>query len=181
MEFKEQYKHPNWQKKRLEALTGADYVCQRCYDGDSQLHVHHKRYVKGRKIWEYATGELEVLCESCHELAHGEKEVLQSLIADLPSEAISEIISLVAGYCSVAIGPAGIETSHVIGFVGQNRVVDAGILAGLSSNTCDNALSIRLAKEIYQAKEEGREIKFSYLAQPHSYIDYRSHREEALK
>lgn len=27
MDFKEQYKHPAWQKKRLEALNAADFSC----------------------------------------------------------------------------------------------------------------------------------------------------------
>lgn len=66
MDFKDQYKHPMWQKKRLEALNDAGFMCQRCCGDEEQLHVHHKVYVKGRKIWEYAISELSVLCESCH-------------------------------------------------------------------------------------------------------------------
>jgi hypothetical protein len=97
--WKDQYKHPLWQKTRAESLDAASYTCQRCGDKESQLHVHHKRYVKGRMIWEYGIEELEVLCEPCHELSHAEKDALQEFIARLPSEAIPEILGLLIGYC----------------------------------------------------------------------------------
>jgi len=106
MEWKDQYKHPNWQRRRAEALESAEYKCQRCGDTETQLHVHHKRYIKGRMVWEYGTGELEVLCEPCHELSHAEKDALQEFIARLPSEAIPEILGLLLGYCEERPYPA---------------------------------------------------------------------------
>ena len=51
--FSAQYKHPLWQKKRLEALSGSGFECQNCGSKDDQLHVHHKSYVKGRNVWDY--------------------------------------------------------------------------------------------------------------------------------
>lgn len=105
--FSAQYKHPLWQKKRLEALENAGFSCQRCYDQESTLHVHHKRYVKGRMLWEYTDLELEALCESCHEEAHAEKELLNQILVSIPSEGVGAIASIVAGYCSHASGPAG--------------------------------------------------------------------------
>lgn len=68
--FKNQYKHPLWQKKRLEVLESHEYRCQFCGDGDSELHVHHLRYVSGRNVWEYDLDELSCLCESCHKYIH---------------------------------------------------------------------------------------------------------------
>jgi hypothetical protein len=68
--FFAQYQHPQWQKKRLERLEAAQFECSNCGDTESQLHVHHKRYVKGRKVWEYDDCELEVLCDKCHSEQH---------------------------------------------------------------------------------------------------------------
>jgi hypothetical protein len=70
MTYKEQLLHPNWQRKRLEALSAVDFTCQGCYGKDETLHVHHKHYVKGRMAWEYDLTELAVLCEGCHEAEH---------------------------------------------------------------------------------------------------------------
>lgn len=100
--WSEQYRHPLWQKKRLEAMTAADFVCQHCFDGETQLHVHHKRYVKGRMVWEYEINELEVLCEPCHEEAHAMKDVLHDVISGVhPMMAPwREAAAVVAGfYC----------------------------------------------------------------------------------
>lgn len=99
IKWKDQYKHPNWQRKRAESLESAGYKCQRCGDTETQLHVHHKRYVKGRLIWEYENHELQVLCEPCHEQSHAEKDAFQEFIAMLPSQAIPEILGLILGYC----------------------------------------------------------------------------------
>ncbi len=95
MNFFDQYKHPNWQKKRLEVLEAAGFECESCGSVDEQLHVHHKRYIKGRKIWEYSTKELAVLCESCHAETHHAKKLLDEILADAP---ICEVLSLVAGF-----------------------------------------------------------------------------------
>lgn len=44
-----------------------DFTCQHCGRKDRTLHVHHKRYVKVWKPWEYLDGDLVTLCERCHE------------------------------------------------------------------------------------------------------------------
>lgn len=80
MTYAEQLKHPNWQRKRLEALNLADFQCSDCGDKETTLHVHHKQYVKGRKAWEYEQGELQVLCENCHQHRHVAEENLQVLL-----------------------------------------------------------------------------------------------------
>ncbi|WP_411888314.1 hypothetical protein [Hydrocarboniphaga effusa] len=38
------------------------------------LQVHHKKYVKGLKAWEYPTGDCETLCKGCHGEEHGHVE-----------------------------------------------------------------------------------------------------------
>ena len=42
--FSEQYKHPLWQKKRLEILEFSEFTCDNCGDTESQLHIHHRAY-----------------------------------------------------------------------------------------------------------------------------------------
>ena len=70
-EYAELLKKPQWQKRRLQMLEKADWRCVECGAEDQQLHVHHKRYIAGAKPWEYGDEDLAVLCEQCHEKAHG--------------------------------------------------------------------------------------------------------------
>lgn len=109
MDFSEQYKHPLWQKKRLEAMEHAGFQCQSCYDEENQLHVHHKRYFKGRMIWEYDLEDLEVLCNGCHEVAHEEKDQLSYLLSRIDSAGLRELIGLISGYCRSIDGPLRID------------------------------------------------------------------------
>lgn len=79
--YADQLKHPNWQRKRLEALSAADFTCKSCEAKEKTLHVHHKKYVKGRKAWEYSLSELEVLCEDCHGLEHDDRDLMEDLLS----------------------------------------------------------------------------------------------------
>jgi Zn finger protein HypA/HybF involved in hydrogenase expression len=68
--YSEQVKSPLWQKKRLEVLNLRGFKCEICGNEKDQLHVHHRFYIKGRKIHEYDNDVLQVLCEKCHESEH---------------------------------------------------------------------------------------------------------------
>jgi hypothetical protein len=68
--YSDQYKDPRWQKKRLEILERDGFTCCRCGDKDSQLHVHHIRYIRGKKVWDYDNKMLLTLCSDCHEVTH---------------------------------------------------------------------------------------------------------------
>jgi hypothetical protein len=70
-EYAEMLKKPQWQKRRLQMLEAAGWKCVECGAEEQQLHVHHKRYIAGAKPWEYEDKDLVVLCERCHEKAHG--------------------------------------------------------------------------------------------------------------
>ena len=70
-EYAELLKKPQWQKRRLRMLEAAGWKCVECGAEEQQLHVHHKRYIAGAKPWEYGDEDLAVLCEQCHEKAHG--------------------------------------------------------------------------------------------------------------
>lgn len=134
MEFKDQYRSPLWQKKRLECLDSADYQCQRCFNKEAQLHVHHKQYVKGRMIWDYTIGELLVLCDECHETTHHEKDILNSTIAMIDVLAVEEIIGLIAGYCSEINGPASADMSGPLCFTSGSLSSEAGKAAAMMVN-----------------------------------------------
>jgi hypothetical protein len=58
---------PRWQRKRLEVMQRDDFSCQLCSDTQTELQVHHKKYVSGRQPWEYDAKELITLCVHCHE------------------------------------------------------------------------------------------------------------------
>lgn len=99
MTYKEQLLHPNWQRKRLEMLSAADFKCQSCLNGEVTLHVHHKRYVKGRMAWEYENIELEVLCEVCHADQHEVHALLEEVLAYTDHfDSYRTALGLVAGY-----------------------------------------------------------------------------------
>jgi hypothetical protein len=66
MTFQDQYKHPKWQKRRLEILERDDFTCQKCGDTETMLHVHHKVYHRNRKVWDYKDFDLTTLCKHCH-------------------------------------------------------------------------------------------------------------------
>ena len=70
MNYKEQLKHPRWQKCRLELLNQANWQCWSCGNTEKTLHVHHKTYEKGKDVWDYPDSNFIVLCEDCHKLAH---------------------------------------------------------------------------------------------------------------
>ncbi len=67
MTYKEKFKDPRWQKKRLKILERDDWTCQCCGDKESTLHVHHRYYKTGLDPWDYPDISLITLCEECHE------------------------------------------------------------------------------------------------------------------
>lgn len=91
MEYSEQYRHPKWQKRRLEKLDQAGFECQNCGEKDEQLHVHHVRYEKDAKVWEYSDNEFEVLCEKCHLELHNARDSFKSLLTCIVSPSAFEV------------------------------------------------------------------------------------------
>lgn len=66
-QYIELLKDPRWQKKRLEILQRDGWACQGCFDTESTLVVHHKRYLDAVNPWDYPDDLLITLCETCHE------------------------------------------------------------------------------------------------------------------
>lgn len=81
MTYRDQLLHPSWQRRRLEVLSRDRFSCTECEATDKTLHVHHKRYVKGRMAWEYEDGDLTTLCKDCHESGHEVKKLIEREIA----------------------------------------------------------------------------------------------------
>jgi hypothetical protein len=71
--MKENYRRPEWQRKRLEIMDRDGFACQNCGDKDAFLNVHHRYYVAGRMPWEYPAFALITLCECCHQKNHQEQ------------------------------------------------------------------------------------------------------------
>ena len=70
MTYAEKLKDPRWQRLRLEVMQAADFQCEDCGAKDKTLSVHHKKYVWGRKPWEYKPEELSCNCQPCHQRRH---------------------------------------------------------------------------------------------------------------
>lgn len=153
--WKDQYKHPMWQKRRLEALEAARYSCQRCGDEETTLHVHHKRYAKGRHIWEYDLSELSVLCEPCHGSAHVEKEMLQSVMSKLHPEGVSDVISLIAGYCNNVNGPCHIDLNGHQSLELSRLCAELGKVAAIVQNLSLHDIE-RVLSFVWQLEDESR-------------------------
>lgn len=71
-----------WQKKRLEILSRDNWICLKCERSDQTLHVHHKKYISGRKPWEYESDNFETLCYKCHSKEHKPEPII-SVIGEL--------------------------------------------------------------------------------------------------
>lgn len=98
MSYADQLRHPNWQRKRLEVLERYGFSCCACGSKEKTLHVHHKQYIKGRMAWEYELENFEALCEDCHKATHNDKERLESIIAQYPSEMYGMLADLLVGF-----------------------------------------------------------------------------------
>jgi hypothetical protein len=76
MDYKEQLKHPKWQKKRLEILERDNFTCQLCKDTETTLHIHHKEYFKHKLAWEYEDEYLITMCSHCHNIIESYKKII---------------------------------------------------------------------------------------------------------
>lgn len=108
MTYREQLLHPFWQRKRLQRLEASEWMCDHCAAEENTLHVHHKRYVKGRMAWEYENDELAVLCNKCHLDEHALDDLLKEMLSASSMWAtLGSVVPLVGGYLAAnyAIAP----------------------------------------------------------------------------
>lgn len=64
--YQKKLRLPLWQKKRLEVLERYRYCCVHCYDTETELHVNHKYYQKGKDPWDYPDDCFVTVCKYCH-------------------------------------------------------------------------------------------------------------------
>lgn len=70
MSYSDLLKDIRWQKRRAEVLGARGWKCEQCGATTGTINVHHRRYKKGAKPWEYDDVDLKVLCEPCHHGLH---------------------------------------------------------------------------------------------------------------
>jgi len=72
MKYKDQLKTSAWLRRKYDILQRDNFVCSICLKDnfESRLEVHHTRYIKGKKCWEYPDYMLVTLCRECHQKEH---------------------------------------------------------------------------------------------------------------
>jgi hypothetical protein len=73
MKYAQKLRLPVWQRKRLEILSERNFTCERCNSSERELHVHHKKYSRGKEPWDYPSNNFEVLCVDCHSDEHASR------------------------------------------------------------------------------------------------------------
>jgi len=58
-----------WIRKRNQILKRDNFTCQLC-ESKIKLVVHHKKYISGRRPWQYNNKHLITLCNECHKKEH---------------------------------------------------------------------------------------------------------------
>lgn len=67
-QYHQDLKHPKWQRKAL-SIKLRDKQCAIC-GSHLNLQVHHTKYIKGKRAWEYPNSTLVTLCGDCHQKVH---------------------------------------------------------------------------------------------------------------
>jgi len=85
--YYEKLKDPRWQRKRLEVMNRAHFLCEKCYNENNTLNVHHLYYMSKRDPWDYPDFALICICNECHADEHENKfntfeETIESLVDD---------------------------------------------------------------------------------------------------
>lgn len=82
-DYSKKLKDPRWQKKRLEILERDEWTCQRCYDSESTLVVHHRKYLPTTDPWDYPDHLLVTLCEDCHETERANRTECENALLEV--------------------------------------------------------------------------------------------------
>ena len=133
MSYRDQLLSPKWQKRRLEMLEAAKWACVCCGAEEKTLHVHHKRYVKGRMAWDYSDQELAVLCDACHGEEHEARELLDRILTENAFES-GALVTAVAVLAGVFGSTLAIDTElESSGAKLDGHSYELGLLAGMAS------------------------------------------------
>ena len=69
--YSDQLERYEWKAFRQFIFAVRGRKCEVCGHDNTELHIHHLRYIQERKAWEYLPDDMMVLCRNCHRLAHG--------------------------------------------------------------------------------------------------------------
>ncbi len=81
-DYLDKLKDPRWQKRRLELLNKGNWICTKCGDENSTLHVHHTKYLPDREPWEYPDELFKILCENCHKIEKEQRLKQEKILID---------------------------------------------------------------------------------------------------
>lgn len=88
-------KDPRWQKKRLEILERDNFRCKECGNDNSELHVHHKVYIRNRYPWDYHHLFLVTLCDDCHKKAHKRLTMISEKIGFMTNDQLYFTVDII--------------------------------------------------------------------------------------
>jgi len=89
---------PRWQRRRLEIMARDEFACLSCGDKERTLNVHHKRYRRGAKPWEYEDDQLITLCEDCHRSITVDAKAIAELVSNHGARGVSAIRKLAEAF-----------------------------------------------------------------------------------
>lgn len=69
IDYSDQMSDARWKAFRKFVFAVRGSKCELCGSGKS-LQVHHPKYIKGLKAWEYTCNQVIVVCRCCHEKIH---------------------------------------------------------------------------------------------------------------
>lgn len=135
MTYAEKLRDPRWQRKRLEKLEWSRWECDCCGTAKKTLHVHHRRYIKGREPWDYSIDELSTYCEDCHTERHWVEDRIKEVVFG------SQLHTAFAFLCGLhqfddSIDPATIEEARQYDFIGFMAGTVAHFIDGSNEEAC---------------------------------------------
>ena len=80
MNYYQQLKHANWQRKRAEIFERDNFKCRVC-QSEMELQAHHLYYLPDTFIWDYDMEAYLTVCKDHHEILNKELPKLAGIIA----------------------------------------------------------------------------------------------------
>lgn len=80
--YSDKLKDPRWQKTRLKIFERDEFKCKICNRDTETLHAHHTYYEDFKDPWDYPDRAIITLCETCHNLSHNFKQIVDLLLID---------------------------------------------------------------------------------------------------
>jgi len=129
----EDYKRPEWQRKRLEILQRDNFLCCYCAHEGKTLHVHHRYYISKRNLWDYPNWAYVTLCDDCHKLAHEDPEIQddwESAVQFLETKKVDQYQSMSSAFRELAEAENTKDEEKTIKLMTQ--MIISALLAGVN-------------------------------------------------